>query len=304
MMLLMIIPYIYNTVELVIEQFINIFPYWAVGVIIGSVVSVFGTGKIVAFVAKLQNDSYVLRNITIAALLGAASPVCMYGTIPLIASLGKKNIPQYLLAAFMISSILINPNLFIFSFALGAPVALLRLLMCLLAGIIAGLLIYFFFRRHQFFNFNGFERTAKQSKSPTFRVLLADIHKAVIITAPYFLAGILLTALFEVIVPKDAFISLFGGHKELGVILAASLGVPVYLCGGGTIPILKAWLSMGMSPGAAIAFMLSGAATKITNLSAVKIILGFRNFVLYIVFNMFFAMLSGWVIDAVYYLIL
>lgn len=291
--------YLYSTLILVMDQFTKIFPYWIVGLIAGSIISVFGSVKITEFASGMTSTKLRPGNLIFAALLGAASPVCMYGTIPLIAALGRKQIPQYLLAAFMVSSILINPNLFIFSFALGIPIALLRLSMCLLAGIIAGLMVYIFFRKQQFFCFDGFERKSNP-KTPTFKGLLADVDKAIMITAPYFLAGILLSALFERFVPKDIFTSLFFGNKKLGVVIAASLGVPVYVCGGGTIPLLKAWLDMGMSPGAAVAFMISGAATKITNLSAVKIILGIRNFVLYILFNMLFALLSGWLIDIIY----
>ena len=54
-----------------------------------------------------------------------------------------------------------------------------------------------------------------------------------------------------------------------------------------------------MSPGSAVAFMITGPATKITNLGAVKIILGLRNFVLYIVFNIVFAVLAGLLTDII-----
>lgn len=82
--------------------------------------------------------------------------------------------------------------------------------------------------------------------------------------------------------------------------MAASLGIPVYVCGGGTIPLLLAWLDAGMSPGSAVAFMITGPATKITNLSAVKIILGIRNFSFYIAFNIIFAIMTGVIVDMLY----
>jgi uncharacterized membrane protein YraQ (UPF0718 family) len=49
-----------------------------------------------------------------------------------------------------------------------------------------------------------------------------------------------------------------------------------------------------------MAFMISGPATKITNLGAVKIILGMRNFILYIAFNMGFAVITGYVVDLIF----
>jgi uncharacterized membrane protein YraQ (UPF0718 family) len=79
--------------------------------------------------------------------------------------------------------------------------------------------------------------------------------------------------------------------------MAATIGVPLYACGGGTIPLLQWWLGDGMSMGAACAFMITGPATKITNLGAVKIVLGLKRFLLYIAFTMVFAFVSGFLVD-------
>jgi uncharacterized membrane protein YraQ (UPF0718 family) len=79
--------------------------------------------------------------------------------------------------------------------------------------------------------------------------------------------------------------------------MAATIGVPLYVCGGGTIPLLRAWMDTGMSMGSAAAFMITGPATKITNLGAVKIVLGLKNFILYLFFTILFALLSGLLID-------
>lgn len=113
-------------------------------------------------------------------------------------------------------------------------------------------------------------------------------------TALYFLAGVLLSALFQRYVPADGFAKLFGKSNEgFGVLMAATIGVPLYACGGGTIPLLQQWLVSGMSMGSAAAFMITGPATKITNLGALKIVLGIRRFVLYIMFVMLFSLGTG-----------
>lgn len=275
-----------------------IFPYWIAGTIAGSFISVFLSPRITALASKQGNGRFGILAILPAALLGAASPICMYGTVPLIASMGRKGVPQHLLITFMISSVLINPNLFIFSFALGAPIALARLASCLIAGIMAGILVRLFFRDRKIFNYEGFEgKEKKDNGQGAVKRLLSDLNRAIVKTAPYLLIGILLAALFECYISQNIVVNLFGNHKGTGVLIAASLGVPVYVCGGGTIPLLRAWLDAGMSPGSAIAFMISGPATKITNLGAVKIILGLRNFLLYLAFNLVFAVLAGFVAD-------
>jgi len=48
-----------------------------------------------------------------------------------------------------------------------------------------------------------------------------------------------------------------------------------------------------MSMGSATAFMITGPATKITNLGALKIVLGAKSFILYLAFIMLFAFISG-----------
>lgn len=91
----------------------------------------------------------------------------------------------------------------------------------------------------------------------------------------------------------------FGGSEAWGVLMASTIGVPLYACGGGTIPLIQGWLAEGMSLGSAAAFMITGPATKITNLGALKIVLGFRRFLEYILFVMLFSFLTGIVVNFV-----
>ena len=114
-----------------------------------------------------------------------------------------------------------------------------------------------------------------------------------------FALGILLTALYQIHVPGDFVSGLFGKNEGFGVLMAATIGVPLYMCGGGTIPLLQQWLVDGMSMGSAAAFMITGPATKITNLGAMKIVLGWRRFILYILFTMAFAWATGMAVNLI-----
>ncbi len=81
--------------------------------------------------------------------------------------------------------------------------------------------------------------------------------------------------------------------------MAATIGVPLYACGGGTIPLLRYWLLGGMSMGSATAFMITGPSTKITNLGALKIVLGFKRFALYLMYVIIFSIISGFIVDLI-----
>lgn len=128
---------------------------------------------------------------------------------------------------------------------------------------------------------------------------MKNVGRNVKATGVYFLIGVALSALFQRYVPAEAMTFLFGGNEALGVLMAATIGVPLYACGGGTIPLLQQWLWDGMSAGSAASFMLTGPATKITNLGAVKIVLGIRKFILYFVFVIVFSLVTGIIVNII-----
>lgn len=279
-------------------QLEQIFGYWMLGIVLGSFISVFAKHKIhSAFSGILEKRLGVLGLIP-ASLLGIASPLCMYGTIPITASFSQKGLKDDMLAAFMTSSILLNPQLLIYSGALGTKALVIRFASCFLCGVGAGICVRYFFHGTGYFKFTEFKPAAGRDTDPNlFTRLLKNIGRNIKVTGGYFLLGILLSALFQRYVPADIFESLFQEEKGFGILMAAAIGVPLYACGGGTIPLLQQWLDSGMSMGAAAAFMITGPATKITNVGALKIVMSLRHFVLYFVYIVLFSFVSGLLIE-------
>ena len=281
-------------------QFRQIFIYWILGMLIGSFISVFAKDKIHGVFAGMKDKKWGLFGIVPACLLGIASPLCMYGTIPIAASFRKQGMREDWLAAFMMASILLNPQLILYSAALGAAALAVRIVTCFLCGCAAGLLVFLFYRKREFFDFSGFEEKAGHDTHPNLLIrYLLNVFRNVKATVLYFLIGILLSALFQRYVPQDLMVNIFGGNEAWGVLMAATIGVPLYACGGGTIPLLQQWLWDGMSLGSAAAFMITGPATKITNLSALKIAMGWKRFALYLLFVMLFSFLCGIAVNLV-----
>ena len=281
-------------------QFRQIFWYWVLGMVLGSAISVFAKDRIHNTFRALGERRMGVPGIVAASVLGIASPLCMYGTIPVAASFSRGGIRDDWLAAFMMSSILLNPQLMIYSAALGTTALTVRILSCFLCGILAGLLVWVFYGEKSFFNFTGFGEPRSRDTDTNILVrFLKNLGRNMKATGLYFLFGIALSALFQRYVPQDLMTSLFGSNEAFGVLMAATIGVPLYACGGGTIPLLQAWLLDGMSMGSAAAFMITGPATKITNLGAVKIVLGIKRFLLYLAFVMAFALLCGLAVNGV-----
>jgi len=299
-------------------QLEQIFGYWALGMVLGSLISVFGKEKINQMFAALREKKLGILGVIPASLLGIASPLCMYGTIPIAASFAEKGMEEDWLAAFMMGSILLNPQLLFYSAALGVPALIIRFVCCFICGVAAGIAVRFLFKKKKFFNFSGFSEgeprkaddcdTASSGEQALSLIsrdtdpnlilrFLKSLGRNIKATALYFLIGIVLSALFQCYVPPEGFARLFGGNRGFGVLMAATIGVPLYMCGGGTIPLLQTWLQHGMTMGSAAAFMITGPATKITNLGALKIVLGIKHFLFYLLFVVVFALLSGLVIN-------
>ena len=289
--------YVWYYFELQLRQ---IFVYWVLGMAIGSAVSVFAKDGIHGLFRRMKGQKWGVYGIVPACLLGIASPLCMYGTIPIAASFSKQGMRDDWLAAFMMASILLNPQLIIYSAALGPTALAVRIVSCFLCGCAAGLLLHVFYRGQPFFDFTGFEERESHDTHPNLIIrYLLNFWRNVKATGVYFLCGVLLSALFQRYVPQEVMTDVFGGSEAWGVLMAATIGVPLYACGGGTIPLLREWLWEGMSLGSAAAFMLTGPATKITNLGAVKIVLGLRRFLLYIAFVMVSAFAAGLAVNLI-----
>lgn len=147
----------------------QIFWYWLLGMVIGSLVSVFAKERIHRPFVGMSRTRLGVVGVVPAAVLGILSPLCMYGTIPIAASFAEKGMRQDWLASFMMASVLLNPQLIIYSTALGSTVLSVRIASCFLCGITAGLVIHFAYHDTAFFSFSGLphRRTETRPSSPS-----------------------------------------------------------------------------------------------------------------------------------------
>ncbi|MBO6134585.1 MAG: permease [Lachnospiraceae bacterium] len=284
-------------------QFRQIFLYFALGILVGSFISVFVKDRIHKILSDTNEKKWGLFGVVPACILGILSPLCMYGTVPLAAALSKKGLREDYIASFCMASILLNPQLIVYSMALGNIVVAIRLISSILCGILAGSLVYIFYQKNglKFFDFTRFDEPISNrdvDKNIIIRYI-KNVFRNIRATGPYFIVGILLSAMFNRYIPEDILTNLFGGNEAFGVLFSATIGVPLYVCGGGNIPLLKDWLSRGMSVGSATSFMITGPATKITNLGALKICLGIKNFAIYIAYTLLYSLFIGIIVNLI-----
>ena len=111
---------------------------------------------------------------------------------------------------------------------------------------------------------------------------------------PYFLLGMLIAAALSALLPEDAIPGFLGGSSgPWAFLLAALVGIPLYVCEGEEVPITFALLSRGLGPGPSLTFLLGSVGTCIPTMLMSKNIIGRRATFSYVVFWFIFAIGSG-----------
>jgi uncharacterized membrane protein YraQ (UPF0718 family) len=117
--------------------------------------------------------------------------------------------------------------------------------------------------------------------------------------AGWFFIGLLLAGLITAIIPDDIFSRYLGGGLQ-SMLLMLAVGIPLYICATASTPIAAALILKGVSPGAALVFLLAGPATNVTSLTVLFGILGKRATAIYLATIAISAVIFGLAVDQFY----
>ncbi len=120
--------------------------------------------------------------------------------------------------------------------------------------------------------------------------------------AGWFFVGLILAGLIVVLVPTELLTGVLGGGLSSMLIMLV-VGLPLYICATASTPIAAALILKGVSPGAALVFLLVGPATNVTSLTMVTGLMGKRATAVYLVTLSVVAVLCGLALDQVYALL-
>jgi uncharacterized membrane protein YraQ (UPF0718 family) len=115
----------------------------------------------------------------------------------------------------------------------------------------------------------------------------------------WLLVAFTMEALILEYVPQEAIAGTLGGSSAFAVPLAALVGLPLYMNEAGALPIVSGLMESGMTPGAALAFLIAGPATTIPAMAAVWSLVKPRVFAIYAGVALFGAMALGLSTDAI-----
>jgi len=136
--------------------------------------------------------------------------------------------------------------------------------------------------------------TEKSRQQPWINLFLKEFWSLLTFIGKYFLLGVFIAAIVQVLIPLEWIVCLLGRQGRFAVLIAVAVGVPLYACGGGSIPIIEVLTRMGMSQGAALAFFISGPATKFSTLITLYATFKERTVIFYLLITLVGATILGY----------
>jgi len=228
----------------------------------------------------LEGKSLFAGNV-MASLLGIITPFCSCSAIPLFLGFIETGIPigitfSFLIAAPMINEVAVIMLFSLFGWEVGVIYILMGLVIAIAAGWIIGKLKLEKWLQDWVQNLK-FGESSDDNKHLTIddRIHAGEIAVKDIIVKiwPFVILGIAVGALVHGYVPNDSLASLINKSTWYSVPLAVLIGVPLYACSPGAVPIAYALIEKGVPLGTALAFMMSVIAISLPELIILKRVL-------------------------------
>ncbi len=270
------------------------------------------------------------------AIFGVPLPLCSCGVIPVAASLRRQGATKGATSAFLLSTPQTGVDSIAVTYSLlGGFFAVFRPIAALISGLVGGLLISRFDENGQGHGEAGkpsqVEAPAKKMDSANdistvdacscdtcapetpgvqtaagdtesnggwraglrygFNLLPKDIGRALVL-------GVIIAGVIGALAPPDLFANLPGGHWTQMIFMMLA-GIPVYVCATASVPVAAALILKGISPGAALVFLITGPATNAATISTIWKIMGRKTAVIYLSVVAVTALASGTLVDFV-----
>ncbi|MGE5674635.1 MAG: permease [Mycobacterium leprae] len=256
----------------VLETLAHNWPLLLLSILVATVVKVgVDQQKVAAFLRRHQGAGVV--GATIAAV---TTPFCSCGTTAVVLGMMSSLISWAPIVAFMVASPLTSPEELFYSAGLfGWSFALTYFVASVLLGLLGGLLAYLAEQRGWLRNQARIQTVPSEpaaqpsmaGSAPRTRFDLPLFARELWLNGRrlllFFLSFAFIGYLLNGLIPQSWVGSLFGNGHVYGVPLAATLGLPLYINSDASLPLVRSLLDAGMSPGASMAFLITGAGTSL-----------------------------------------
>ncbi|MDD5698376.1 MAG: permease [Victivallaceae bacterium] len=229
------------------------------------------------------------KSIFKAALFGVPLPLCSCGVIPVTVSLKKQGAGRGAAGSFLISTPQTGLDSFFATYSmLGWTFAVFRPAIAFITGIIGGLLMEKFGASREEKDAETAAPVPETQASPFprgLKIIAGIFHYGFIRLlgniAAALLTGLALAAFIDLLVPPD-FGAAYLKSDWLAMPAMLLFGIPLYVCSTASVPIAAALIVKGISPGAALVFLITGPATNITAITIMTQVLGRKAVIIYL----------------------
>lgn len=289
------------------RQLLAIAPYLGASIALAAFVKASGADNLIARAFQ----GHVAVMVVAAALMGALSPFCSCGVIPLIAALLSMGVPLSAVMAFWLASPLMDPSMFVLTTGiLGSAFALAKTAAAIGLGLMGGFGILalqgsgLFERplREGIGNggcAGGKVRAPKDvvwrfwTEAPRRKAFVEGAAANSFFLGKWLALAFLLESLMLAYLPGERVAELLGGGGWLATFAAALVGVPAYLNGYAALPLVSGLIDQGMGAGAGMAFLIAGGVTSIPAAVAVFALARLPVFLAYLAFALIGSVLAG-----------
>lgn len=297
-----------------VQAIVNVLPFFALSIGLAAYAKASGAENLIA--GAFTGRPTVM--IVLASLMGALSPFCSCGVIPVIAALLATGVPLAPVMAFWLASPLMDPSMFFLTAGvLGFPFAVAKTLAAIGVGLLGGFAVVWL----QAVGFltgpvlrdgagNGGCAGAKirKPKPVVWRAWTDSARRGqfwgsaaqnTLFLGKWLVLAFVLESLMVAYVPGDLVARIAGDGGVLSILAATLVGIPSYMNGNAALPLVAGLMDKGMAPGAAMAFLIGGGVTSIPAALAVFGIARRNVFVTYLAAATIGAVLAGLLSQAV-----
>jgi uncharacterized membrane protein YraQ (UPF0718 family) len=300
----------FQSLRFTFESMLSIAPFFLLAIAFAGYAKATGADKLIA---RTFSGNPVMT-IAAASLAGALSPFCSCGVIPLIAAMLASGVPLAPVMAFCVSSPIMDPEMFILTAAgINLDFAIAKTIAAMGMGLAAGFTVFGLQRA-------GFLHNPLKTENrccgcgPTFDAnakvavtwrfwknserrdrFMEEIRNNGAFLGKWMVFAFFLESIMIAYIPAEWIANIVGSKSTFAIPFASIVGIPAYMNGYAAIPLISGLMEMGMTPGAAMAFITSGAVSSIPAALAVYALVKKPVFVLYIVFGLFGSMAAGYI---------
>ncbi len=237
-----------------------------------------------------------------AAAFGVPLPLCSCGVIPVAASLRRHGAGRGAATSFLLSTPQTGVDSILVTYSILGPVfAIVRPVAAFVSGLVGGSIVGSVEPADAV---NGKPETkcedaccARDGRGRVARIfhygfvtLPRDLWRALVV-------GIAIAGVIAAVVPKDFFAEYLGGGgvgAQLGaMVVMMVIGLPIYVCATASVPLAAAFIHAGVSPGAALVFLMTGPATNAATIATIWKTMGRRTTLIYLGTVVVTALASG-----------